>query len=77
MAAAKAQVQSEIQSPKPEVPKRLFTLREAAAYIGRTPKAIEHLIARGTIQVTKLDGKRQIDRSVLDKLIVDSTHYEC
>ena len=29
---------------------------------------MEHLIVRGTIQVTKLDGKRQLDRSALDKL---------
>ena len=42
---------------------RLMTIAEAATYLGQTPKAIEHLIARGTIQVTKLDGKRQIDRA--------------
>ena len=59
------------------VPKRLFTVAEAAIYIGRSAKAVEHLIARGTIQVTKLDGKRQIDRAALDKLIADSTYYEC
>lgn len=57
--------------------KRLFTVPEAAEYLGRTPKAIEHLIARGTIQVTKLDGKRQIDKSTLDRLIADHTFYEC
>ena len=51
--------------------KRLFTLSEAALYLGRTQKAIEHLIDRGRIPVTKLDGKRQIDRTTLDKLISD------
>lgn len=59
------------------VPKRLFNVAEAAVYLGRTRKAVEHLITRGAIQVTKLDGKRQIDRSVLDKLIADKTYYEC
>jgi excisionase family DNA binding protein len=57
--------------------KRLFTVPEAAEYLGRTPKAVEHLISRGTIQVTKIDGKRQIDKSALDKIIDDHTYYEC
>lgn len=56
--------------------KRLFTVREAAEYLGRTPKAVEHLIARGTIPVSKLDGKRQIDRAALDKVIEERTFYE-
>jgi hypothetical protein len=56
---------------------RLFDIEHAARYIGRTAKAIEHLIARGTIPVSKLDGKRQIDRAALDKLIEDHTYYEC
>ena len=56
--------------------KRLFTVAEAGEYIGRSPKAIEHLIARGTVPVTKLDGKRQVDRTALDKLITDHTYFE-
>lgn len=56
--------------------KRLFTISEAAEYLGRSPKAVEHLIVRGTIKVTKLDGKRQIDKSTLDKSIDDHTFYE-
>lgn len=39
-------------------------------------RSVEHMIARGVIQVTKLDGKIQIDRIALDKLIVDRTYYE-
>jgi hypothetical protein len=64
------------QIAESSVPKRLFTIAEAGIYLGRTQKAMEHLIVRGTIQVTKLDGKRQLDRSVLDKLISDRTYYE-
>lgn len=56
--------------------RRLFTIPQAAIYLGRTRKAVEHLIARGTIQVTRLDGKVQIDRSSLDKLIDAHTYYE-
>jgi len=56
--------------------KRLFTLVEAAEYIGRSPKAVERLIQRGAIPVTKIDGKRQVDRSALDKIISDRTYFE-
>jgi excisionase family DNA binding protein len=56
--------------------KRLFTLEEAAEYIGRSAKAVERLIQRGTIPVTKIDGKRQVDRTVLDKIISDRTYFE-
>ena len=57
-------------------PKRLFTITEAGIYLGRTPKAVEHLIDRGAIKVTRLDGKRQIDHSALDKIIDDHTYFE-
>jgi excisionase family DNA binding protein len=66
---------SRIAAPIPAV-KRLFTLAEAAEYIGRSPKAIEHLIQRGTIPVTKIDGKRQVDKAALDKIISDHTYFE-
>lgn len=56
--------------------KRLFTLTEAAEYIGRSPKAVERLIQRGAIPVTKLDGKRQVDRDALDQIISDRTYFE-
>jgi excisionase family DNA binding protein len=55
--------------------KRLLTISQAAEYLGRSPKAIEHLIARGVLPVTKLDGKRQIDRIALDKLISENTYF--
>lgn len=56
--------------------RRLFTMAEAAEYIGRSPKAVERLIQRGAIPVTKIDGKRQVDREALDKIIVDRTYFE-
>jgi flagellar capping protein FliD len=55
---------------------RLFDVWAAAAYLGRTPKAVEHLIARGVIPSTRMDGKIQIDRAKLDKVIEDKTYYE-
>ena len=56
--------------------KRLFTIQEAAEYLGRTPKAVENLIQRGAVPVTKIEGKRQLDRAALDKLISDRTYFE-
>jgi hypothetical protein len=50
---------------------RLMDVSRTATYLGRTPGAVEHLVKRGTIAVTKLDGKIQIDREVLDELIKD------
>jgi excisionase family DNA binding protein len=55
--------------------KRLFTLAEAAEYLGRSEKGVRHMIERGTIPATRLDGKIQIDRTVLDKLIADNTYF--
>jgi excisionase family DNA binding protein len=63
------------RAPAPES-KRLFTMAEAAEYLGRSPKAVERLIQRGAIPVTKIDGKRQVDRASLDKIISDRTYFE-
>lgn len=57
-------------------PQRLLTVQETAVYLGRSVKAVDHMLARGIIQVTKLDGKRQVDRVTLNKLIEDRTYYE-
>jgi excisionase family DNA binding protein len=56
--------------------KRLMTISEAAEYIGRSRRAVEAMIARGTIPVTKLDGRCQIDRVALDKMISDRTYFD-
>jgi excisionase family DNA binding protein len=56
--------------------KRLFTIAEAAEYLGRTPRAVECLIQRGAIPVTRIDGKRQLDRRALDRVITEKTYFE-
>jgi excisionase family DNA binding protein len=56
--------------------KRLMDVPAAAEYLGRSHDAVRKLITRGVLPVTKLDGKRQIDRAALDKLISDNTHFE-
>lgn len=52
---------------------RLLDVDGAAVYLGRTPAAIRKMIERGTLPATKLDGKIQLDRVVLDNLIEQST----
>ncbi len=55
---------------------RLFTVEDAARYLGRSPEAVKKLISRGRIPVTRLDGKLQIDRHALDRLISESTYLQ-
>jgi excisionase family DNA binding protein len=69
-------VAERMSGTSPVITKRLFTLEEAAEYIGRSPKAVERLIQRGAVPVTKIDGKRQVDRTALDKIIADRTYFE-
>ncbi len=56
--------------------KRLFTVPEAAAYLGRTENAVKLLIYRGKVPVTRIDSKWQIDKKALDKLIDECTYFE-
>ena len=56
--------------------KRLFTVPEAAEYLGRSENAVKLLIYRGKLPVTRIDGKSQIDRKALDKLIDECTYFE-
>jgi excisionase family DNA binding protein len=57
--------------------KRWLTVDGAAEHLGRTRRAVEHLIARGVIPVTRLDGKIQLDRLALDKIMESRSHFEC
>ena len=45
---------------------RLLDVSAAAAYIGRTPSALRHLIAKGAIPSVRRDGRVQLDRQDLD-----------
>jgi excisionase family DNA binding protein len=45
---------------------RLLDVTGAADYIGRSPSALRHLIARGTIPCVRRDGRVQLDRQDLD-----------
>lgn len=45
---------------------RLLDVPTAAKYIGRTPSALRHIIAKGTIPCVRRDGRVQLDRQDLD-----------
>ena len=55
--------------------KRLFTVAEAAEYLGRSENAVKLLIHRGKLPVTRIDSKSQVDRQALDKLIDECTYF--
>jgi hypothetical protein len=48
---------------------RLLDVSAAAAYIGRTPAALRHLIAKKTIPCVRRDGRVQLDRQDLDNWV--------
>ena len=48
---------------------RLLDVPEAAEYIGRTPSALRHMIAKGIIPCVRRDGRVQLDRQDLDNWI--------
>ena len=48
---------------------RLLSVDEAAAYIGRTPKALRHMISTGAIPVVREGSRVHLDREDLDQWI--------
>lgn len=48
---------------------RLFSVDDAATYLGRTKPAVQNLIAGGTLPVVRIDRRVMLDRQDLDRLI--------
>ena len=48
---------------------RLFTVEDAALYLGRTKKAVQHMIASGKLPTVKADRRVFLDRKDLDEWI--------
>ncbi len=74
--AARLERRIEQRAPRDPAPKRLFTVPEAAEYLGRSENAVKLLIHRGKLPVTHIDRKSQIDKKALDKLIDECTYFE-
>jgi excisionase family DNA binding protein len=48
---------------------RLLSVREAAEYLGRTQKALRHMVANGTIPAVREGSLVHLDRADLDRWI--------
>jgi len=53
----------------PVVTQRLYTVKQAGTYLGRTTRAIQSLIHEGTLTVVRIDSRAFLDRHDLDALI--------
>ena len=49
--------------------RRLFNVAQAAEYLGRTPDAVKHLIAEGSLRAVRCDRRVFLDRADLDRWI--------
>jgi excisionase family DNA binding protein len=58
----------------PRIPQILFTVSEAAIYLGRTRKAVEHVIADKKLPIVRDGRKIQLHRTDLDRWI-DQNKY--
>jgi excisionase family DNA binding protein len=48
---------------------RLLSVKKAAIYIDRTPKALRHMIGNGTVPVVRQGSRVHLDRADLDQWI--------
>jgi hypothetical protein len=56
-------------------PRRLLSLEEAGAYMGRSGEAVRQLVKKGVISAVRIDDRVQIDIKALDKLIDQCSRY--
>jgi hypothetical protein len=63
-------------TPAAQMTNRVMTTAVTGVYLSRSEIAVKHLIARGKIPVVTLDGKKQVDKVALDKLIDELNHFE-
>lgn len=49
--------------------KRLYTVEEAAEYLGRSVRAVRDMIYAGKLHAVKIDRRTQIDINDMDSLI--------
>jgi excisionase family DNA binding protein len=64
-----ARINPQLQRRNGVTANRLLTVKEAAAYIGRTEQALQHLIHKREIVVVRKGRRVHLDRSDLDRWI--------
>ena len=62
-------VQAQNSSQRPHALQRLLTVKDAAAYLGRTVPALERLIFRKEIPVVRVGRRVRLDVKELDRWI--------
>jgi excisionase family DNA binding protein len=48
---------------------RLLTVEQAATYLGRSPAAVQHMIASGKLRAVRIDRRVAIDLKDLERLV--------
>ena len=51
---------------------RLLTVEQAAAYLGRTKEAVQHIVASGKLPTVRLDRRVFVDVDDLDQWIAEN-----
>jgi excisionase family DNA binding protein len=64
-----ARINPQIQRRASASVNRLLTVKEAAAYIGRTEQALQHIIHKREIVVVRKGRRVHLDRADLDRWI--------
>ena len=64
-----ARINPQIQRRNGASASRLLTVKDAAAYIGRTEQALQHLIHKREIVVVRKGRRVHLDRNDLDRWI--------
>lgn len=72
---------SSMASPVPSSPvvsqyARLFSVEQAASYLGISKRQIHNFIARGLLHPVRLDRRVRLDRAEIDRLIERAMHRD-
>jgi hypothetical protein len=60
------------RDPESVLRPRLLNVPQAALYLGRTPRAVQGLVARGAVPVVRIGQRVQFDVKDLDRLIEEN-----
>ena len=69
IAAKSSELMAESGRAAVELRARLLTVEDAALYVGRTKKAVQHIVASGKLPIVKADRRVFLDRKDLDEWI--------
>ena len=67
-----AKVAAKLESRGTSRAARLLTVDQAAAYLGRTKEAVQHMVASGKLPTVRSDRRVFIDVDDLDRWIADN-----